>query len=255
MAQSAHMREPDRYFLKEARYDGTHPRYYDPAAFPWVPMLESRYTEIIEEISGLTSGHEAMPPNLNPPYLSAPDAWRNFYFFNFRWYNHKNCLKYPKTFALLQTIPHISFAGITVLEPHSRVLPHIGETNAIIRCHLGLQIPGQYLDCGIQVDDEKRGYHTGRLLMFSDAHMHTTWNDTDQRRFLLILDVIHPDFVKKGNWVCAQSLGALTIKYIDEKIPVISFLPSPVLTACLKVLALAWYLFLPVQKRFAVFYK
>ena len=196
-----------------------------------------------------------MPPNLNPPYLSSPDAWRNFYFFNFRWYNHKNCLKYPRTFALIQSIPDVSFAGITVLEPHSKVLPHIGETNAIIRCHLGLKIPGQYLDCGIQVDDEKRGYEEGKMLMFSDAHMHTTWNDTDGRRFLLILDVVQPQFAHKADWVCANSLAALSIKYVDEKIPIIKTLPNPILTAMLKSLALAWALFLPLQKQFVWFYK
>lgn len=246
--------EPDRYFLKESEYTGIHPRYYDPAQFSWVSDLEANYSAILTEIGALIDGGEDMPPNLNPPYLSAPDAWRNFYFFNFRWYNHKNCLRYPKTYAIIQSIPNISFAGITVLEPHSRVLPHIGETNAIIRCHLGLQIPGQYMDCGIEVGGEKRGYKEGRLLMFSDAHLHTTWNDTDERRFMLIVDVIHPDFAHKGGWVCANSLAALTIKYIDERVSVIKTLPNIVLTIWLRTLAWGWYLFLPVQKRLRWFY-
>ncbi len=255
MSSTLHYGEPDRYFLKESSYDGVHPHYYDPAEFPWVPALEAHYRTIVQEISGLVDGSEDMPPNLNPPYLSSPDAWRNFYFFNFRWYNHRNCLKYPQTYAILQSIPNISFAGITVLEPHSKVLPHIGETNAIIRCHLGLQIPGQYMDCGIEVGGEKRGYHQGQLLMFSDAHMHTTWNDTGERRFMLILDVIHPDFVQKGDWVCANSLAALTIKYIDERIPVIKILPDLILSIWLRMLAVVWCFFLPLQKRFRWFYR
>lgn len=255
MPPSALLTEPDRYFLKETRYEGTHPKYYDPDKFPWVKELEANYKSIVEEIDGLIAGGEDMPPNLNPPYLSSPDAWRNFYFFNFRWYNHKNCLKYPRTFALIQSIPNVSFAGITVLEPHSKVLPHIGETNAIIRCHLGLKIPGQYMDCGIQVDDERRGYHEGKMLMFSDAHMHTTWNNTDERRFMLILDVIQPQFADKGNWVCASSLAALTIKYLDERISLIKPLPNFILAILLNIFAVVWFLFLPIQKRFRWFYK
>jgi len=255
MTSSALLTEPDRYFLKETRYEGTHPKYYDPDKFSWVKDLEANYKSIVDEIEGLIAGGEEMPPNLNPPYLSSPDAWRNFYFFNFRWYNHKNCLKYPKTFALIQSIPNVSFAGITVLEPHSKVLPHIGETNAIIRCHLGLRIPGQYLDCGIQVDDEQRGYYEGKMLMFSDAHMHTTWNNTEERRFMLILDVIQPQFADRGDWVCACSLAALTIKYFDERISLIKPLPDFILTVMLNAFAAVWFLFLPIQKRFRWFYK
>lgn len=251
----AFLAEPDRYFLKETKYDGSHPNFFDPNDFPWVKQLEANYELIMQEIGGLIRGAEAMPPNLNPPYLSAPDAWRNFYFFNFRWYNHKNCLKYPRTFNLIKSIPDISFAGITVLEPHSKVLPHIGETNAIIRCHLGLKIPGKYMDCGIQVEQQQQGYIERKLLMFSDAHIHTTWNNTDERRFLLILDVVQPQFAHKVNWICANSLSALSIKFVDEKIPIIKMLPSPLLNALLKSLALVWALFLPLQKQFVWFYK
>jgi aspartyl/asparaginyl beta-hydroxylase (cupin superfamily) len=255
MATVNYLQEPDVYFLKEEKYTGIHPNYFDPICFNWVKELESRFPEILNEVAGLIYGKEEMPPNLNPPYLSSPDAWRNFYFMNFRWYNHKNCLKYPVTFSILCSIPNVSFAGITVLEPHSKVLPHIGETNAIIRCHLGLKIPGKYLECGIKVNGEERGYEQGKLLMFSDAHFHSTWNNTAERRFMLILDIIQPQFVHKGNWVCAQSLAALTIKYIDEYIRIITPLPNTLLSAMRICCAMLWWFYLPLQKRFRWFYK
>lgn len=246
--------EPDYYFLKETQYKGIHPNYFNPEAFDWVKELEASFPVILNEVAGLIYGKEEMPPNLNPPYLSAPDAWRNFYFMNFRWYNHANCIKFPQTFALLKRIPHLSFAGITVLEPRGKVLPHIGETNAIIRCHLGLKIPGNYMDCGIEVNGEQRGYEEGKLLMFSDAHFHTTWNNTDERRFLLILDVVQPQFAHKSNWVCANSLAALTIKFVDEKIKLIEPLPNSLLQVLLKCIAFVWWVYLPIQKRMRWFY-
>lgn len=255
MPHSLYLTEPAQYFLKETAYKGTHPNYYNPDDFPWVKELEAHHSEIVEEIAGLIYGQEEMPPNLNPPYLSSPDAWRNFYFMNFRWYNHKNCIKFPKTFAFLKRIPNLSFAGITVLEPHSKVLPHIGETNAIIRCHFGLKVPGNYMECGIRVNGEDRGLQQGKLLMFSDAHYHTTWNNTNERRFIIVLDVIQPQFAHMGNWVCANSLAALTIKYIDERIKIINPLPNGVLQVMLKLFAVAWWCFLPLQKRFKWFYK
>lgn len=252
---TSYLHEPDKYFLKEDRYEGLHPNYFDPKDYTWVKQLEADYDVIIEEIAGLIYGAEEMPPNLNPPYLSSPDAWRNFYFMNFRWYDHKNCLKYPKTFAILSKIPNLSFAGITVLRPKAKVLPHIGETNATIRCHLGLKIPGNYLECGIMVNNEKKGHEQGKVLMFSDAHFHTTWNDTDKDRFVIVFDIVQPHFAHKANWVCAKSLSALTIKYIDERISIIKPLPQWVLNGLLNFTALLWFLYLPIQKQFRYFYK
>ena len=255
MAFQVYHSEPDLYFLKENAYSGLHPNFFNSDDFSWVKELEKNYPQIIAEIEGLMEGKEEMPPNINPPYLSQPDAWRNFYFFNFRWYNHKNCLRYPKTFALIKAIPNVSFAGITVLKPHSKVLPHIGETNAIIRCHLGLKIPGKYLDCGIKVNGEDRGYHEGKILMFSDAHIHTTWNNTNEKRFLLIIDIIQPQFAHKGNWVCANALAALTLKFVDEKIPIIKLFPNFILSTMRTLLASGWYVYLPIQKQFVRFYE
>lgn len=246
--------EPDIYFLKETSYGGIHPNYYNPDDFQWVKNLEEKYDEILSELGGLIEGKDEMPYNLNPPYLSSPGVWRNLYFMNFRWYNHKNCLKYPRTFAILKSIPNLSFAGITVLEPHSKVLPHIGETNAIIRCHYGLKVPGKYLDCGIMVNGEKRGQQNGKLLMFSDAHLHSAWNNTDDRRFVLVLDVVQEQFAHKSNWVCANALGALTIKFFDEKIPIIKHFPHPMLHVLHKSFAVGWWLYLPIQKQFRYFY-
>lgn len=246
--------ERDVYFLKETSYLGNHPNFFNKNDFTWVKYLEDNYTIICDEIINLINDKETLPENLNPPYLSSPGAWRNFYFMNFRWYDHENCLKYPKTFALLMSVPHISFGGITVLNPHSRVLPHIGETNATIRCHLGLSVPGKNLDCGIMVNGEKRAHQTGKVVLFSDAHIHTTWNDTDERRVILVFDVVQKEFTNKSDWVCANALGALTIKYLDEKIPLVKQLPSIVLQALHKSLSFAWRIYLPIQKKFKYFY-
>ncbi|GIV34509.1 MAG: hypothetical protein KatS3mg031_2044 [Chitinophagales bacterium] len=247
--------EPDYYFLKEKSYNGQHPPYFNTADFPWVKELEVKYPEIINEVGGLLYGTEEMPTNLNPPYLSSPDAWRNLYFMNFRWINHKNCLRFPKTFSILRQIPNLSFAGITVLEPRSRVLPHIGETNAIIRCHLGLRVPGKDMDCGIRVNGEPRSHQEGKVLMFSDAHFHETWNNTDERRFILVFDVIQDQFAHKADWVCAKALGALTIKYMDARIPLINALPEWALRMLLLFFAVLWRIYLPVNRHMGIFYR
>lgn len=246
--------ESDRYFLKENVYTGLHPNYFNKNSFHWVKNIENNYKIILDEINTIITGNESLPENINPPYLSSPGVWRNFYFMNFRWYDHKNCIKYPQTFALLSTIPNLSFAGITVLDPYSKVLPHIGETNATIRCHLGLFVPGSNMDCGIMVNGEKRAHENGKVIMFSDAHLHTTWNNTDEKRYLLVFDIVQQQFAWKSNWVCANALSALSLKYLDEKLPFIKSTPDMLLKIILTLMAVLWWIYLPVQKQFRYIY-
>ena len=242
--------ERDIYFLKETSYLGNHPSFFNKNDFIWVKYLEDNYTIICDEISNLINGKEKLPENLNPPYLSSPGVWRNFYFLNFKWYDHENCIKYPKTFELLMSIPNISFGGITVLEHSSKVLPHIGETNATIRCHLGLYVPGSNMDCGIMVNGEKRAHENGKVIMFSDAHLHTTWNNTNEKRVVLVFDIVQQQFAAKSNWVCANALAALSLKFFDEKLKFIKPTPDMLLQVLLKSFAILWWIYLPIQKQF-----
>ena len=131
------------------------------------------------------------------------------------WQYHNNCRRFPKTYALLKSIPNLTFAEFTVLEPHSRVLPHIGETNTTIRGHLGISIPAKLPHADIRVGNEERIWEEGKVVIFSDCHRHTVWNDTNERRFVLVFDITRKEFASRKYWVNAQSLAALKIKFID----------------------------------------
>ena len=192
----------------------------------------------------------------NPPYLSNPEAWKNIYFWNFMWKYHSNCKQFPKTYELLRSIPNLTFAEFTVLEPHSSVLPHIGETNTTIRGHLGISIPAGLPVAGLRVGNEERGWEDGKVVLFSDCHFHTVWNNSEQRRFVMIFDITKDEFAHQKYWVSAQSLSALTIKYFDEKFNLLKKLPTPVLNLLHKAIAAGWWLYLPLQRNlFGLYYK
>jgi len=244
------MKEKAIFFLDENEtYQGPEPYFYDPAKYPWAKVLEDNWHIIRDEMDDIISGRKEITlSSPNPPYLSHPTAWKNIYFYNFMWQYHKNCKLFPKTFAFLKSVPNLTFAEFTVLEPHTRVLPHIGETNTTIRGHLGISIPAPFPVMGIQVGNEKRGWQNGKVTIFSDCHRHTVWNDSDQRRFVLVFDIVRPEFANQKYWVSAQSLSALSIKFFDEKIVFFKRLPKPLLTLAHKSIALAWYLYLPLQR-------
>lgn len=238
------------FFLDETEtYQGPEPYFYDPAEYAWVKILEDNWHIIREEMADIITGKtEITLTSPNPPYLSAPTAWKNIYFFNFMWQYHKNCKLFPKTYALIKSVPNLTFAEFTILEGHSRILPHIGETNTTIRGHLGLLIPAPLPVMGIRVGNEEQGWQEGKTTLFSDCHRHTVWNNSDQRRMVLVFDILRPEFAEKKYWVSAQSLSALTIKYADEKFSFFKRLPKPLLHFAHKSIAVLWYVYLPLQR-------
>lgn len=251
------MKEKAIFFLDETEtYNGPEPYFYDPTQFEWVKTLENNWQIIREEMEEIIAGKKEINlSSINPPYLSRPGIWKNIYFLNFMWQYHANCKKFPKTYALLKSVPNLTFAEFTALEPQSRILPHIGETNTTIRGHLGISIPASHPTMGIRVGNEERGWEEGKVVLFSDCHRHTVWNNSDRRRFVLVFDVTRKEFADKKYWVSAQSLSALTIKYIDEKLGLFKKLPPSLLTLSHQFIAAIWYVYLPIQRNLHIPYK
>lgn len=245
------------FFLDEnATYNGAEPYFYAKENYAWAAVLEKNWTVISDEMMPIISGEEEIAlSSPYPPLLSAPGAWKNIYFFNFMWQYHRNCKKYPKTYGLLKSIPNLTFAEFTVLEPGCKVLPHIGETNTTIRGHLGISIPGQLPEAGIRVGDEERSWEEGKVVLFSDCHRHTVWNNTSKRRFVLVFDITRDEFIHQLYWVNAQSLSALTIKFFDQKFDCLKSLPTWCLATLHKLIAVVWWVYLPIQNAARYFYR
>lgn len=242
--------EPEQYFLKEEPYEGSHAPFYNSKDFPAIVELEKNWEIIKEEVLGIVTDAELSNiKNLNPPYLSHSEAWKNIYFYNFGWKNHENCHRFPRTHTLLMNIPYVIFGGITVLEGHSRVLPHNGETNTTIRCHLGLKVPAHLPICGVKVGTDEQSWHEGKVTMFSDAHYHTTWNDSSERRYVLIFDIIRQEYSNHSSLICAKVLGALSLKYFYSKYPNLKATPYPILYIIHHFFTTFWFIYRPIQNR------
>jgi ornithine lipid ester-linked acyl 2-hydroxylase len=67
-----------------------------------------------------------------------------------------NCASCPHTAALLETIPGVVTAFFSILSPHKHIPPHRGPYRGVVRCHLGLMVPGPPDACGISVGGEVR---------------------------------------------------------------------------------------------------
>ena len=120
----------------------------------------------------------------------------------------------PVTINILNNIPGLISASVSILEPGARINPHYGDTDAIIRCHLGLKIPAGLPSCGFRVGYEDRSWEQGKLLMFNDAAYHKAWNETDQTRIVLLFDIIRIQHEKQKKWICSKVRGSILYQYL-----------------------------------------
>ena len=81
-------------------------------------------------------------------------------------------------------------AYFSLLQPKTHLKAHCGPTNLRLRMHFGLFVPK---GCRIRVHDETRAWNEGECLLFDDSFEHEVWNDSDEPRLVLIIDVWHPD--------------------------------------------------------------
>ena len=47
--------------------------------------------------------------------------------------------------------------------------------------------------CGFRVGDQIRQWEEGKAIVFDDSYEHEVWNETDEARVLLLVDIWHPD--------------------------------------------------------------
>jgi hypothetical protein len=102
----------------------------------------------------------------------------------------------PRTMELARglDLPRLSLISpslyFSVLEPGSRIAPHVGLTNARLIVHLPLIVPDH---CGFRVGGETRAWEVGKAMVFDDMTSHEAWNDSDRIRVVLIADVWRPE--------------------------------------------------------------
>jgi hypothetical protein len=164
--------------------------WHDPAAFPLVGYLESNYAVIRDEILAL----DASRFHRESERIGRSGDWDVAFLYERGRRHDEVCAACPVTTRAVESYPTIrTSAGLIYasrLRGRTHIEPHRGPTNLRLRCHLALTVPQG--DCGIRVGEETRRWEEGRCLVFDDYFDHEAWNDTDEDRLVLIVDLWHP---------------------------------------------------------------
>ena len=83
-------------------------------------------------------------------------------------------------------------AMFSILSPRKHILDHRGPYKGVLRYHLGLIVPRDAEACRIRVGEDVRHWEEGKSMIFDDTFNHEVWNDTDETRVVLFVDVLRP---------------------------------------------------------------
>jgi aspartate beta-hydroxylase len=175
--------------------------WHDPADFDFPPLIEASAASIREELLDLLAGETFVPYR---PDLALQGEWTTYMLWSFGLPFRENLARCPRTAALLDSLPVAHTAGLTyfsALGPGTRVAAHCGPTNTRLRCHLGIIVPA---GCAIRVGSTSRSWEEGRCIVFDDSFEHEVWNESDRHRYVLILDVWHPDLTPAEVWALTE---------------------------------------------------
>lgn len=199
--------------------------WFERALFPWYEELESRYSEIRDELLAVVQDSEELVPFLDSPVnvqglpfmgstgaSKADPQWDAYFFHRHGIRYDEHCAKCPTTTAALDAVPivrirdHAPECLYSVLSPGAHILSHRGVTNTRTVTHLPLIVPG---NGALRVAGEARAWQEGRCFSFDDTFLHEAWNHSDQTRVVLLLDSWNPHMTDVEQLAVAELVAAI----------------------------------------------
>ncbi len=185
--------------------------------------LAAAYAAIREEFEYALREHDPhepfmgeLPQDKARDYVSggALASWDAIFFDRHGVRYAKTHARYPHTSGVLDAADRCRIARqspetcFSILQPHTRIEPHHGVTNARLVVHLPLQVPpGCYLEL---VGVGRHYWQEGEVFAFDDTFLHAAENPSDDVRGILLTDAWHPELSAVEREAFAALITTLT---------------------------------------------
>jgi ornithine lipid ester-linked acyl 2-hydroxylase len=170
--------------------------FFDNERFAWIAQLEADWQTIREEAERLLEDRDALANfqdiSKDQIEITDDDRWKTFFLYGYGFEAKLGVQMCPKTAELMRQVPGMTTAMFSILSPRKHILDHRGPYKGVLRYHLGLIVPREAEQCRIRVGDDIRHWEEGKSLIFDDTFNHEVWNDTDETRVVLFVDVLRP---------------------------------------------------------------
>lgn len=232
-------------------YSGNHKNFYSAKSFPELNILKENWKLIRDEILDFErkTGDLKGMSSVNPANVYGGN-WTLIYLKSFLRNFNKNRKRFPLTSTLIDKVPNCVFSAISILPPNTEIAPHFGDTNGIVRVHLGLVIPEKYPKIAIKVGNEEAGWEDGELMCFINVQKHSVWNKSDKKRYILMVDIVPEEFKEIKFKICTKGLASQTYNFLYKRFKFFRNLPIGILQFSIKLLAIIWSIYLPFEIKF-----
>jgi beta-hydroxylase len=164
--------------------------------FAWIEQIERNWEVIRDEAERLLEDRDELANfqdiSKDQIEITDDDRWKTFFLYGYGFEAKLGVEMCPRTAELMREIPGMTTAMFSILSPRKHILDHRGPYKGVLRYHLGLIVPEQATQCRIRVGDDIRHWEEGKSLIFDDTFNHEVWNDTDDTRVVLFVDVLRP---------------------------------------------------------------
>lgn len=175
---------------------------HDTAAdgFEWVPEFKARLGVIREEFSQYTTTQEMNGRShwgavSTVSHQGSGESFNTIYLAKGGVFTKEIARHFPRTRRLLSDLGMPGTGGVTFnrQKPKTGLPRHSEAITYLLAGHVGINIPAQLPECGMELYDQKCAWREDELLIIDNSFPHHTWNDTDEPRDICFFNFFHPD--------------------------------------------------------------
>lgn len=147
--------------------------------------------QVAQKLNNVPRFHDIMREQAD---ISANDG-RDWRMFIVQAYGHvftANLRRCPVLASLIAASPDVLSASFSFLAPGKRVPPHCGPFRGILRGYLVLSMPRRADGTPaavLKVNQREYRLDEGEFMLWDDTFEHEVWNDSDEVRVVLLLDI------------------------------------------------------------------
>ena len=184
------LQRPTRYYVPGLTTAPWWTRSTSEAVLEATTILEENFTAIRDELSEMRNAFvEYREAN-----LAANGLWASFPLRKSSATDERAKAACPATTAIIDSIPRVGdMAMFSALNPGTHIPPHCGPWNTRLTIHLGLIVPE---GCAFRVGSTTERWTEGKCLVFDDSFEHEVWHRGKSSRFVLLVDLWHPDITE-----------------------------------------------------------
>lgn len=192
-------------FAENGAYTGPEPSFFEIQEKKWVSLFENNYELILKEFTKIIESRDKnIIPYFNQTLANKAENWIIFPLYVWGKKRTENCEKCPETVRIIESISAMTSCSFSILKPNTKIKPHFGDSNVMYRCHYTINCKNGLPEIGMRVRNEQITWKNGKVFAFCDAHEHEVWNNTNEERWVLIVDILREEFEAEKNKICAE---------------------------------------------------